>query len=407
MKKYISITLLFLSAYMTNNAAASTSSCTEYYVGTAPYMAHSSTYSASEAALDIVFGMTSSQASPFVSEYKSYYTPNGSGGSETVAGPVTYAGVWTIGGVSAIGHHESPYFVYVPSTYSNVCTKSKTYNKPSSAYMDINPSTAVAGDSVNFQWGASYDPDYCTLTQTATTLGASGNANVTVALSDAGIYTITCTNVFGTSSPASDTLTVLECDENETSYSIPANAPNPPTNSPTYINGGSSWGRTTIGANYNALQCPQRCVNNQLKYRLEGRVERTSTSKMEVSQGITAWTEGANSCVASSRTSGNKTRTTTHEIHHRDEIMSVIHNSKILGVGNVFDTYAACDAQLAYLTITTSGVFAAEVNQQQAHSDGYYSGQSHYARSCSVNNDPTLERECGVGGWNCSPSNTY
>ena len=122
-----------------------------------------------------------------------------------VSSTIPSAGTYTLDGYGQSGKDDP----WIPVFTANCLKLISTYTAPSTTTFTITPSTAYVGDSVNFSWSASSQPSpgYCTLLPLIT-LNASGNENITAAVVDTGTYSINCTNIFGTSSATTRTLTV-------------------------------------------------------------------------------------------------------------------------------------------------------------------------------------------------------
>lgn len=394
MKKFILMTFLFLSVYMANNAAASVSSCYEYYVGNAPYLAHSGTYSASEATLDVEFGMTSTQINPSPNTYKSYYTPSGSGGTEVVAGPVTYSGYWNITGISAIGHHSGGNFIYIEYTHSLTCAVSGQYNSPTNTYLNISPSTAIVGDSVNFQWGSGGNPYNCTLLP-GTPIATSGNTNITASLADAGTYTINCTNYFGTGSPASDTLTVLACGPNY-NRQVGGSSSSPATSyllDQLVIGGTKYFGFTSVNWDYGSLSpsgliCALECIGNEEKYIVKGALEIYSGSYEKVAGKVQD--DGCSGVLT--RSAAHKAITATHEDIHGDSYMPYINAGNLSIHSGTYSSAAQCGTAATLIMTSMISGLNGEGTDQAAHND--HTGQSIQGVTCVSNQ--TVEASSGT-----------
>lgn len=152
MKKYTVGFLLLFGISFASTALATSSTCYEYYLGDTPYIAHKSTYSASDAALAPTFGMKTLVTSPALPEINNYWSANSGGGSQTIADTPYFAGYWSWAGAGATGVLEYPTFYFVESTLST-CSEDQTYGPPTGTYVDINPNTAWEGQTVYFSWG--------------------------------------------------------------------------------------------------------------------------------------------------------------------------------------------------------------------------------------------------------------
>ena len=162
-------------------------------------------------------------SSPFSNTLYNYWSANPSGGSQTIGGKPA-AGLWIWRGESAIGSLEGRVFTYIISTRSAPCNGSAIFGPPTNTYIDINPNTVWEGQRVYVSWGASGVVSHCTVNGEEVSKSAS-NIPVTVVPELEGIYTIYCSNYYGSGPPASDRLTVRDCPSSIT-ISPPHN-PNP------------------------------------------------------------------------------------------------------------------------------------------------------------------------------------
>lgn len=206
------ILILICGLILANSVFATTSTCYEYYIGSTPYVAHQSTYSSGDAAFGPTFGMKTEVIYPSLPVINSYWPASSSGGSQTIADTPYYAGYWAWLGAAAIGVYNGDFYYETP-TFSS-CSHNQTYGKPTSVYVDINPTTAYEGQTVLFSWGASGVVNQCTLGGSPLSPTQGSNVPVVVSLGDAGTYTVYCSNYWGQStSPGQDTLTVNQCSD--------------------------------------------------------------------------------------------------------------------------------------------------------------------------------------------------
>lgn len=378
--------LLFATCWLllANAAFATTSTCYEYYIGSTPYVAHQSTYSSGDAALGPTFGMKTEVTYPSLPVIDSYWSASSSGGSQTIADTPYSSGYWGWSGAAAIGTYNAPEFYYETSTFSQ-CSHSQTYGNPTGVFVDINPNTAIVGQTVYFSWGASGVVNQCTLGGSPLSPTQGSNVPVVVSLSDAGTYTVYCSNYWGQStSPGQDTLVVNECSD----ASNPAPLYDGSTYNPSFFSsvspyiGGGMFGNTQVGG-YITSACPEVCSGGTKKYRLEGGAVTDSTSFMKISTHLEPIV-GSSCTTPVARTTSNINWTEQHESIHAVGFKSAY------SVGNdwmqtrpLYDTLPLCEAARTEFAGVVAAAITAESAIQGAHADHADQGLYSHGTTCS------------------------
>ena len=196
------------------------------------------------------------------------------------------------------------------------------------------------------------------------------------------------------------TVNVTPCTESPT-LNPPANFTAPSFSYSTVVAGpsGENWGKTDIQYSDANLSCAQICRNGGPAYRIQGDFS-LPTSSITIRTQVPA----NGTCSASARTGANITHTEGHELTHANALLGVL-NSWKSQIGTEYSTLAACQAALSSLKSIVSQGYTQEVTDQQNHVD--HAGERRHAAVCPTANGPAAEVVCGLGGWNCSPSNTY
>jgi hypothetical protein len=196
------------------------------------------------------------------------------------------------------------------------------------------------------------------------------------------------------------TVNVTPCTESP-ALNPPANFTAPSFSYSTVVAGpnGENWGNTNIQYSDANLSCAQICRNGGPAYRIEGDFSLT-TSSITIRTQVPA----NGTCSAVARTAANISHTEGHELTHANALLGVI-NSWKSQIGTEYSGLAACQAALSSLKSIVAQAYTQEVSDQQNHVD--HAGERRHAAVCPTANGSAAEVVCGLGGWNCSPSNTY
>lgn len=403
---FIMILLLSqLVLFAPTKAMALFSVCGWYASGGTPYVYADSHYSSADTFSHNAIQISTTLSPALYPPALTHWLVNPSGGFFGHAAPVTTGTTYSVSSQGLMGNQVGPFGEYfqagtLPPTS---CSESFRFEPPTNMYVDISQTTAVVGQTIRIDWGAT-NATACTFD--GAPIQPTGFHIFTAALSDSRTYVLECENMWGGNS-AQNTLTVNECGPNDPAFTQPGASSPPSISQVSYVNGGSSWGSTRIDADYSALACNQVCVNGSFKHRLEGDITVDSfESYVRVANMLPDITVSGNSCSAGPRTSSNISRTQTHELVHANALVGVLNAAKSGStLGNSFDDLQACNQARNQLIADTSTALQSEISRQQAHLD--HSGQSRWIPFCENDGGATVELECGQNGLQCSPSNTY